>query len=70
MKIAYTAHAEEQIKERKVVKLWVEEAVISPDKIEHHGHKYYNIKKLNGKTIKVVFVKERYIKIITCYFIK
>ena len=70
MRITYTAHAEEQIKERRVANVWIEETVTSPDKTERNGHKYYVIKKLNGKTLKVVFVKERYIKIITCYFIK
>ena len=69
MRIIYTLHAEEQIRERKIELVWIEEAVNSPDRTERVGNKYYVTKKLNGKIIKVVFVKERFIKIITSYFI-
>ena len=70
MNIIYTLHAEEQLRERKIEKTWVEDTIQSPDTIEHEGHKYYTVKKLNGKTLKVVYVKEKYIKIITIYFTK
>lgn len=70
MKFQYTEHAKEQIQERRIEKIWVEETINFPDITKNDGHKYYVIKKLNGKTLKVIFVKERYIKIITCYFIK
>lgn len=63
----YSLHAEEQIKERKIEKVWVEEAVKSPNQIEKDGDKYYVIKKLNGITLKIVYVKQKYIKIITVY---
>ena len=66
----YTLHAQEQIKERKIEPVWIEEAVRFPDTIASEKHKFYVTKKLNGKTIKVVFIKEKYIKIITSYFIK
>ena len=70
MNITYTKHADEQIKERKIPKIWVEEAVKFPDELKREGHKYYATKKLNGNTLRVVYVKESYIKIITTYFIK
>lgn len=70
MNVIYTLHAEEQIRERKILKVWVEEAIKSPDVARHIGHKFYATKKLNGNTIKVIYVKENYIKVITSYFVK
>lgn len=70
MEFVYTLHAEDQMKERKIHKIWVEDAITFPDKTERKENKYYVIKKLNGRTIKVVYVKENYIKIITSYFVK
>ena len=70
MDIVYTMHANEQIKERKLLKVWVEETIKSPDQTKAKGHKYYATKKLNGKTLRVIYVKEKYIKVITSYFVK
>ena len=42
----------------------------SPDITKRVREKYFVVKKLNGKTLKVIFVKEKYIKIITSYFVK
>ncbi|MBI4980527.1 DUF4258 domain-containing protein [Candidatus Woesearchaeota archaeon] len=70
MEIIYTIHARQQIKERKVEQIWVDETIKSPDITQQNGYKYYAVKKLNGKTLKVVFVREKYIKVITAYFIK
>ncbi|MBI2655309.1 DUF4258 domain-containing protein, partial [Candidatus Woesearchaeota archaeon] len=70
MEIIYTLHANEQINERKLSKVWIEETIKSPDEIRHKGHKHYATKKLNGNTLRVVYVKENYIKVITSYFIK
>ncbi len=70
MEIVYTLHAEEQLDERKIQKVWVRETINYPDKTEREGRKYYVIKKLNGRTLKVVYVKERYIKVITTFYIK
>ena len=69
MEIVYTRHAEKQIKERKIQKVWVEETAKFPDVTNRVGHKYYAIKKLNGITLKVVYVKENYLKITTSYII-
>lgn len=67
VQIKYTLHAEGQIKERKFGKVWVEETIKRPDLTQRFGKKYYVSKKLNGLTIEVVYVKERYIKGITVY---
>ena len=70
MEIRYTLHAQEQMKERNIEPAWIEEAARFPHTIVSKKYKFYVTKKLNGKTIKVVFIKEKYIKIITSYFIK
>ncbi len=70
MDIKYTLHAEEQIKERKLEKVWVEETIKYPNQTEREGHKYYVTRKLNGRTLRVVYVKEKYIKVITVYFLQ
>jgi len=70
MDIKYTLHAENQIKERKVEKVWIEETIKHPDSTERDGNKYYVVRKLNGRTLKVIYVKEKYIKVITIFFIQ
>lgn len=70
MQIVYTKHAELQIEERKIQKVWVEETIKAPDGVKRNGNKYYAVKKLNGETLKVVYVKEKYIKVITSFFLK
>lgn len=69
MEIRYTAHSEEQIKERKLEKVWVEETIRYPDKTASLGKKYFVIKRLNGGILKVVYVKESYIKVITAHWL-
>ncbi len=70
MEISYSSHAEEQIEIRKILKVWVEEAIKSPDKTEREGsNKYVVKKKLNGRSIEVVYVREKYIKVVTIYWI-
>lgn len=70
MEIKYTPHAKEQLEERKIIKTWVEETIKSPDLTKRSGYKYYVIKKLDGRTLKVVYVKKRYIKVITMFFVR
>ncbi|MBI4148925.1 DUF4258 domain-containing protein [Candidatus Woesearchaeota archaeon] len=69
MDIRYTQHAREQIEERRIHPIWVEETITSPDETKRTGHKFFATKKLNGNALKVVYVKENYIKVITVYFI-
>lgn len=67
MKIEYSLHAWKRIGKRKLIKVWVEEAIRFPDKLERLGKKHYVTKRLNGVVLQVVYVKEKYIKIITLY---
>lgn len=69
MDIKYTLHAEKQIRDRKIEKVWIEETIKSSDKVKRKDNKYYIIKKLNRKTLKVIYVKEKYIKVITNFWI-
>lgn len=70
MDINYTLHAEEQIKERRIEKVWIEETIKFPDQTKRLDNKHYVVKKLNGITLKVVYVKQRYIKVITVFKIR
>ncbi len=70
MNIAYTLHAEQQTEERRIEKVWVEETIKYPHKTEREGRKYYVTRKLNGRTLRVVYVKEKYIRVITVYFLQ
>lgn len=68
MQIVFTHHARKKIHERGVDRIWIEETIKFPDEIRRNGNKWYVVKKLNGKTLKVVYVKETYIKVITFYW--
>lgn len=70
MKIVYTKHALYKINKKKLALEWIEETIKHPNFTNIEGHKYYAIKKLNGITVKVVYTRERYIKVITCFIIK
>jgi hypothetical protein len=68
MEIRYSVHSEEQIKERNLEKIWVEETIRFSDETEREGkNKYYARKAINGITLEVVYVKENYIKVVTVY---
>ena len=70
MRIEYTLHAKQQMQERKVEAVWVEETIKTPDETKKEGHKFYVAKRLNGHTLKVVYVKETFIKVVTAFFLK
>ncbi len=55
---------------RKLLIEWIAETVKSPDILRRKGKKFYSVKKINGFTLKIVYVKERYLKIVKCYFVK
>ena len=69
MKIVYTRHLLEKVKEKKFTIEWVNETMKYSDFTRIESGKYYAVKKLNGITLEVVYLKERYIKVITCYMI-
>ena len=70
MKIIYSSHAEEQIGERKIDKVWIEETIKSPDQTKKKDlNKYIVKKKLNDRSIEIVYIKEKHIKVVTVYWI-
>ena len=70
MRIDYTEHAKEQMGERKIEGVWVESTIKSPDFTERKTlTKYMARKRLNGKSLEVIYIKERYIKIVTVYWV-
>ncbi len=70
MRIILTKHAVYKLKKFNILRLWVEETIKSPDTTKRQFHKYIVRKKLNGKTLEVVYEKEKFIKVITNYYIK
>jgi len=69
MNIVYTKHALKRIKFRKIEEIWVEEAIKYPSSTKREGNRYFVRKKLNGKTIEVVCIKEKDINIKTTYWV-
>lgn len=70
MKIKYTDHAKYQLRERKIERVWIEETIKRPDRLVKIGKKHYSIKKLDGHTLKVIYIEgEKYIKVITTYWL-
>ena len=70
MDIVYTTHSEEQVIKRKFPKIWIQETISYPDTLIVKDNKHYATRKMDGITLKVVYVKESYIKVITAYRIK
>jgi len=70
MYLIFTNHAREQIEERKIIMVWVKEAIKWPDYTKRiSSNNYIVTKKLNGRSIEVVYIKERYIKVLTVYWL-
>ncbi len=66
MKIVLSYHAKKRLFERGIKIKEVQEAIDIPDYTVSKGDKKEAYKKLNGKTIKVVYAQEdKYIKVIT-----
>jgi len=69
MQIIFTEHAKERLKKRKITKEEVELALKSPDKTRKEGGKYLAEKNIGRAKIEVVYEKDKYIKIVTIYYI-
>lgn len=69
MYIIFTKHAKEQIEERKIELIWIEEAIKWPNLTKHAENKYIVTKRLNGRSIEAVYIKEKYIKVLTVYWV-
>jgi len=71
MKIVFTLHALEQMKERKIHREWVLETLLRPDEVEQETSiKWLAKRRLNGHTLEVVFERRTNIKVITLYWIQ
>ncbi len=70
MEIIFTVHAELRLKQRKILKEEVRDAVKFPDKTIKKQDKYYYQKKKNRGTIEIVAEKtENNLKIVTIYWL-
>jgi hypothetical protein len=69
MEVSYTKHCEERMVKKKIEKVWVYETIKYPDKMLIKNGKNYAEKKINGGSLKVVYIKEKYLKVITVYWV-
>ena len=70
MEYIFTAHAEFRLTRRKLSEDEIIDAIKSPDATQKKHEKYYAQKKLIRGKIEIVYEKtEKYIKIITVYWL-
>ena len=70
MEIVYTHHARNKIEKRKIYMTLVEETIKWPNYTRRvEQNKFIATRKLNGRSIEVVYIKEKNIKVITVYWI-
>ena len=69
MDIIFTDHAKNRIKKRKIKEEEVIDAINNPEEIKQNEGKYYVGKDLGRGKIEVVYQKDKYINIITIYWI-
>ena len=69
MKIVYTEHAKERLKKRKITEEEISEIIKRPDNTKKIGGKYYSQKNIGRANLEIVYEKDKYIKIITIYYI-
>ncbi len=67
MNIIFAKHAEEQMKERGISKDEVINTIKYPEKTIKSSDRYYARKKVSMGIIEVVYIREKYIKVITVY---
>ncbi|MBM3234576.1 DUF4258 domain-containing protein [Candidatus Pacearchaeota archaeon] len=69
MDIVFTEHAKERMKKRKISEEEVKEVIKYPEKTEKQEGLYYAKKNIQRANIEVVYTKDKYIKVITVYYI-
>ena len=69
MEIVFTEHAEYRIKKRKITKDEIINTIKYPEKTNKIGEIYYFQKDIGRGKIEVVYEKDKYIKVITIYWI-
>jgi len=68
MDIIFTEHAKERMKKRKITEEEIKEVIKYPEKTEKIEGKYYVQKNIQRANIEVVYEKDKYIKVITVYY--
>ena len=69
MEIIFTEHAKERMKKRGITEDEIIEAIKRPDNTKKQGGNYYVQKNISRENIEVVYEKDKYIKVITIYYI-
>ncbi|MBI2629257.1 DUF4258 domain-containing protein [Candidatus Pacearchaeota archaeon] len=69
MEIVFTEHSKERMQIRKITEEEINEAIKYPEEVRKKEGKYYARKNIGRANIEVVYEKEKYIKIITIYYL-
>ena len=69
MEIIFTEHVKDRIKKRKITEDEIINTINYPEKTSKREGKYYAQKDIGRGKIDVVYEKDKYIKIITVYWI-
>jgi len=69
MDVVFTIHAKNRIKKRKINENEVIDTIKNPDKIEERYGKYHVQKDIGRGIIEVVYEKDKYINVITIYWV-
>ncbi len=69
MKIIFTEHIKERMEKRHISEEEILSALKYPDKVAKKGGKYIAEKNIGRAKIEVVYEKDRYINIVTVYYI-
>lgn len=69
MEIRFTRHSKERMEKRKISEDEIAQTVKYPDKLTKIEGNYYAQKNIGRAKIEVVYEKDKYIKIITFYYL-
>jgi len=70
MDIIFTEHAKYRIKKRKITNDEIINTIKYPEKINKKEGKYYAQKEIGRGKIEIIYEKDKYIRVITVYWIK
>ena len=69
MDIIFTEHAKQKLGKRKILEDEAINTIKYPEKTYKEGGKYYSQKDIGRGKIEVVYIRDKYIKILTIYWI-
>ena len=68
--IIFTKHARDRMRERRILKSGIEKVILNPDRIQRENGRVVVSKRINRKSLEIIYVIEDNKKIIlTCYYI-